>query len=303
MQSWLSRLQHPSMLRLLALLCAFLLASAAIATKAALQECPPFFLMGIRFLIAGGVLCAASWCAGLTWPKDGTEWLQLVLVGLANNAGYLGLTAWSIRYLSGGTAAVMASTNGILLALGAAVFLHEALTRRTLAGFALALLGIVVIMSARMGGADHPLGVVLALVGNCINVAGALLFKKWARHCSLLVNHGVQLATGGAALTLLALVTEDPHAIVFNPHFMVALGYLVLVVSCVAMLIWFFLLRYGTTTLAGSYMFLVPVFGFLQGAYFLGEPLRLLDGVGSVLVACGVFVAGKTVTRPNPKVS
>ena len=71
-------------------------------------------------------------------------------------------------------------------------------------------------------------------------------------------------------------------------------AFLVLLVSTVAFLIWFQLLAAVGATAASAYHFLMPPFGILFGWLLLGERVELLDLVGIVPVALGIYL----VTRP-----
>jgi drug/metabolite transporter (DMT)-like permease len=128
------------------------------------------------------------------------------------------------------------------------------------------------------------------LFANTFLVAGTILFKRWAPPYHLTVLNGVQLLTASAALLVPSMLLEPVAAIRWDVSFLGALAYLTLAVSCGAMLIWFFLLQRSDASKASVFFFLNPVFGLLLGALLLGEPLHVLDFVGTAGVAAGIYL-------------
>lgn len=277
----------------LALLFSLLWASAFMGVKVGLHSSPPLFLMGFRFLIAGSVLAGLARLQGKAFPRHWRDWGRLAVLGLLNNAAYLGLSAFALRSLSGGMGAVLASTNPLMLALVAPIFLRERLTPTRIAGFVVAFCSVVFIMYVRVG-ASEPLGAMgLVLLANALMVAGTVLFKRWAPPQDLVVVNGVQLLTASVVLLVPSLLLEGLGAVRWNLSFIGAVGFLALGVSCGAMLIWFWLLRTGDAARASAFLFLNPVLGLFLGALVLGEPLRTLDFAGTAGVALGIYLVQK----------
>ena len=275
---------------LLAVLFSLLWASAFIGVKVALQSSPPLFLMAFRFLVAGGLLLTYARLRGRRLPRTRAEWGPLVALGLLNTALYLGLSSIALQHLSAGTGAVLASTNPLLLALVAAWLLGERLTAAKIAGLLLSFTGVVWIMRARMGDADRPEAMGLAMLAIGFLVTGTLVFKKLRVAQDLLVVNGAQLLAAGVALFLPSLALEPIGTVRFTPSFLAAQAFLILGVSCLGMLIWFWLLRHGDASRASAYFFLNPVLGLFLGALLLGEPLRVQDFAGSAAVAIGIYL-------------
>jgi drug/metabolite transporter (DMT)-like permease len=274
----------------LALLFSLLWASAFVAVKTALRDSPPLFLMGTRFLLAGAALLLVAVASGSRLPASRRACLQLVLLGLLNYAGYLGVSAIALQFVTAGMGAVLASTNPLLLTGVAAAVLGERLGLPKLVGLGIALSSVVLIMWSRIGSSSEPLGMLLLLGANGIMVAGTVLFKRWAPQHGLTVLNGVQLLVSGAALTIPSLLLEPVATVRWTPTFLVALLYLVFIVSCGAMAIWFTLLRSGDASKASAYLFLNPVLGLALGALLLAEPLRTPDVLGGLGVGLGVYL-------------
>ena len=296
-----ARTVSPALYTALALLFALLWASAFMGVKVGLRNSPPLFLMGFRFLIAGTVLLVYARVRGSLLPDAWRGWARLGALGLLNQAAYLGLSAIAMRHLSGGMAAVLASTNPLMLALVAPALLGERLTARRMAGLGVAFLSVVWIMYSRASTADAPGSMVLILLANALMVTGTVLFKRWAPAHDLVVINGIQLITASFVLLIPSLLFEPVSTVRWNVEFLGAIGFLAFGVSCGAMLIWFFLLRSGEAARASAFLFLNPVLGLFLGRLLLGEPLRPLDFLGSAGVGLGIYLVqaqSSSVTRP-----
>lgn len=285
---------------LLALLFSFLWAAAFIGVKVALRSSPPIFLMAFRFLVAGVLLLAYARLRGLVLPATLAEWAPLALLGLLNNAIYLGLSSIGLRGVSAGMAAVLASTNPLLLALAAAWLLGERLTAWKVAGLLTSFAGVVWMMRSRMVGGDRPDAMALILLSICFLVAGTVVFKRLRLAQGLLVVNGGQLLVAGAALIVPSLIWEPVGSVRFTASFLVAQAFLILGVSCAGMLIWFWLLRHGDASRASAYFFVNPVIGLFLGWLLLGEEFHPQDLAGSVAVALGIYLVQRSEGWAGP---
>jgi drug/metabolite transporter (DMT)-like permease len=274
----------------LAVLFSLLWASAFIAVKVALRDSPPLFMMASRFLVAGGLLLVLARLRRAAFPRDAAGWGPLILLGVLNYAIYLGLTAVALRHLSAGMGAVLASTNPLMLALVAPWFLGERLTLAKVAGLLLSFGGVLWVMASRLGDDNRPDAMVIALVAMACLVAGTVVFKRCRLDHDLLVINGIQLLAAGLALAGPSVLLESLAAVRLTPTFLVAQTYLIVAVSWVGMLIWFWLLSHGDATRASAYFFLNPILGLFLGAFFLGEALRFPDFAGSGAVAVGIYI-------------
>jgi drug/metabolite transporter (DMT)-like permease len=274
----------------LAVLFSLLWASCFVVVKIGLRSSPPLFLMASRFLVAGGVLLSIAGVRGHRLPRHGAEWRLIVVLGLLNYALYLGLNVVALQEISAGMGAVLASTNPLMLALAGPWVLDEPLTARKLGGLLVAFAGVAGVMWSRIGDANRPRGMAVALLAITFLVVGTIVFKRVAPGQDLLVLNAVGLLAAGVALGVPSVLWEPLATVRFTPSFLVAQAYLIVAGSWIMMLIWFWLLSHGDATRASAYFFLNPVLGVFLGALFLGEPLSVQDFVGAVVVAIGIYV-------------
>src|SRR5262249_2128466 len=74
-------------------------------SKLALADCPPFFLLTIRFIVAGVITLAVAALLRAKWRLDWRDVLVLAAIGIANNALYLGFNYYGMRTVPAGLTA------------------------------------------------------------------------------------------------------------------------------------------------------------------------------------------------------
>jgi drug/metabolite transporter (DMT)-like permease len=271
---------------------------AFVAGKIGVTDCPPLILLTARFSLAGILILGISALRGevssLSWRDAGV----FAVLGLANNALYLGLGYTGLQTVSAGLGGLIVSANPVFTAVLAAAFLGEQLTWRKVAGLLLGIGGVGFIVWHRMSaGTDSWHGILFTLASLASIVVGTILFKVFAPKGSLWVGNGVQNLAGGLALLPFAFSFSDIGDIVPSGRLAGAFAFLVLGGSMLAYLLWFHLLKVCGATAASAYHFLMPPLGMLFAWMVIGEHVEVRDLTGIVPVALGIYL----VTRPAGK--
>jgi drug/metabolite transporter (DMT)-like permease len=273
---------------------------AFVAGKIGVTYCPPLILLSARFLLAGILILGISALRGEGWQIKGWQitWRDVAvfaLLGVANNALYLGLGYTGLKTVSAGLGGLIVSANPVFTAMLAALLLGEQLTWRKAAGLLLGIIGVGFIVWHRISvGTDSFHGILFTLASLASIVGGTILFKVLAPKGSLWIGNGVQNLAGGLALLPFALIFSNVSEIVPNAQLLGAFAFLVLGGSILAYWIWFHLLKVCGATAASAYHFLMPPLGMLFAWIVLGEHVELRDLLGIIPVALGVYL----VTRP-----
>jgi drug/metabolite transporter (DMT)-like permease len=268
---------------------------AFVAGKIGVTDCPPLILLTARFSLAGILILGVSALRGealsLSWRDAGV----FALLGLANNALYLGLGYTGLQTVSAGLGGLVVSANPVFTAILAALFLGEQLTWRKVAGLLLGISGVSFIVWHRISvGSDSWHGIMFTLASLASIVAGTILFKVLAPKGSLWVGNGVQNLAAGVVLLPFAFTLSDVNDIVPSARLLGAFAFLVLGGSILGYLLWFHLLKVCGATAASAYHFLMPPLGMLFAWMVLGEHIEIRDLLGIVPVALGIYL----VTRP-----
>jgi len=270
---------------------------AFVAGKIGVTDCPPLILLTARFSLAGILILGIS-ALREGWELSWRDFLVFAVLGVANNALYLGLGYTGLQTVSAGLGGLVVSANPVFTAVLAAAFLGEALTWRKVVGLLLGIAGVTFIVWHRLSvGTDHLQGILFTLASLASIVAGTILFKLFAPKGSLWIGNGIQNLVGGLALLPFAYTLSNVSDIVPSARLLGAFAFLVLGGSILAYLLWFHLLKVCGATAASAYHFLMPPLGMLFAFLVLGEHVETRDLLGIVPVAFGIYL----VTRaPAP---
>jgi drug/metabolite transporter (DMT)-like permease len=268
---------------------------AFVAGKIGVTDCPPLILLTARFSLAGILILGMTALRGGGWSLSWRDTLVFALLGVANNALYLGLGYTGLQTVSAGLGGLIVSANPVFTAALAALFLGEQLTWRKVAGLLLGIIGVGFIVWHRMSvGTDSWHGILFTFASLASIVAGTILFKWLAPTGSLWIGNGVQNLAAGVVLLPFALTFSSVGDIVPSAGLLGAFAYLVLGGSILAYWLWFHLLKVCGATAASAYHFLMPPLGVTFAWLVLGEHVALRDLLGIVPVALGIYL----VTRP-----
>ncbi len=268
---------------------------AFVAGKIGVTDCPPLILLTARFLLAGVLIVGISALRGEGWQLSWRDVAVFAVLGVANNALYLGLGYTGLQTVSAGLGGLIVSANPVFTAMLAALLLGEALTLRKVMGLLLGIAGVTFIVWHRISvGTDSLDGIVYTLASLASIVVGTILFKVLAPKGSLWVGNGVQNLAGGLALLPFAFTLSSLSDIVPSARLLGAFAFLVLGGSMLGYLLWFHLLKVCGATAASAYHFLMPPLGMLFAFLVLGEHVEFRDLLGIVPVALGIYL----VTRP-----
>jgi drug/metabolite transporter (DMT)-like permease len=268
---------------------------AFVAGKIGVTYCPPLILLSARFLLAGVLILGISAVRGDGWQMTWRDVAVFAILGVANNALYLGLGYTGLKTVSAGLGGLIVSANPVFTAMLAALLLGEPLTWRKAVGLLLGIVGVGFIVWHRMSvGTDSFHGILFTLASLASIVVGTILFKVLAPKGSLWIGNGVQSLAGGLAVLPFALSLSSVSDIVPNAQLLGAFAFLVLGGSMLGYLLWFHLLKVCGATAASAYHFLMPPLAMLFAWMVLGEHVEGRDLLGIIPVALGIYL----VTRP-----
>jgi drug/metabolite transporter (DMT)-like permease len=280
---------------LIALFC-LLWSYAFIAGKIGVTDCPPLILLTARFSLAGILILGVLALRREGWQLSWRDVAVYSVLGVANNALYLGLGYTGLKTVSAGIGGLIVSANPVFTAVLAALFLGEVLTWRKVAGLVLGVVGVAFIVWHRISvGTEHVEGIVFTLASLASIVTGTILFKLLAPKGSLWIGNGIQNLAGGLALLPFAITLSSASEIVPSARLLGAFAFLVFGGSILAYALWFHLLKVSGATAASAYHFLMPPLGMLFAFLVLGEHVESRDLLGIIPIALGIYL----VTRPT----
>jgi drug/metabolite transporter (DMT)-like permease len=175
-------------------------------------------------------------------------------------------------------------------------------TSRVGAGLLLGIIGIAVLMSTRNGAVRSfdPLGALLVLCGTIAWAGGSIYARSAPRPASPFMLTASQMLSGGIALTPVAFVLGQFHAVSvtqLSGAWWQAFVFLVLFGSIVGFSSYVYLLSHSSPATAGSYAFVNPVIAAVVGWLLLGEHLaaRAFIAFAIILLAVALIVSSTQV--------
>lgn len=235
------------------------------------------------FLLAVGAVLGKR----LQWRAN---WRHHLVIGGLNSALPFVLFGAAAQTLPASLLSILNATAPIWAAAVGALWTRTALTRRALAGMALGLAGVAMLVgfdpaALRAG----TFAAVAMALGGSLSYGIATTYARTARKIEPFANaHGSMVA---AALMLAPALPFAPLPAL--PSATVALAVLALGVVCsgVAYLLYFRLIDDIGAAPALTVTFLVPVFGVIWGHLVLAEPIEwhMLAGAGVVIVGTALL--------------
>ena len=269
--------------------------SAFVTAKVGVQYATPFAMLMVRFgIVSGlfGVIMLALWQWRKTAPAipERPVLALTALVGVLFHGVYLGSVFFALsKGLSAGIAALIVSLQPLLASGFAIILFDEKLRPVQILGMLAGITGVVLVLLPKMDGALPIIGLAAVTVGLAAVTGGTLLQKKIGGRIDLLTSNIVQsLAATGFFVVICA--TIEPPRIDWQPSFLLALAWMVLMISLGAYLILMVMIRRDSMAAVSSLMFLVPPVTAIIATVGFDEPLTLLGIIGFCVTSGGVYL-------------
>jgi len=273
---------------LMGLAFAVMWSSAFTSARIIVADASPLMALSARYLISGLIGVGVALALGQTWRLTPAQWRATIIFGVLQNAVYLGMNFVAMQTVQASLAAIIASTMPLLFGLATWLFLGEKLKPLGIAGLIAGVIGVAIIMGARISGGVDLTGLLLCGVGVVALSAATLLVRGATSGGNFLMVVGLQMLVGCVALSIATLLFETPH---ISPSWPLALAFLYtcLVPGLLATVVWFWLVNRIGATRAATFHFLNPFFGVAIAWLLLGEPLGVQDIIGVAVIALGIL--------------
>ncbi|WP_343592417.1 EamA family transporter [Paracidovorax wautersii] len=252
---------------------------------------------GWRFLAAGGLLLAWAAATGRRlggWPPS--VWRQLVVLGLVQTSVQYVFFYIGLAHTTGVKGSIMNATSTFFSVLLAHWLYHnDRLTWRKSLGCGAGFVGVMVVnlgggLAGALPGVEFTLlGEGFVVIAALVLAVGGIYGKRISQYMDPVAMTGWQLVAGGAVLLAAGYALGGSLGRV-TPASSALLGYLALL-SALAISIWSLLLKHNRVSLITAFNFMIPVFGALLSALFLGESiLEWRNAAALALVCWGIWL-------------
>ncbi|GAW35348.1 putative DMT superfamily transporter inner membrane protein [Roseovarius sp. A-2] len=273
---------------LMGLAFAVMWSSAFTSARIIVASAPPLTALCLRFLISGllGVMIARI--LGQTWKLTRGQWRATIIFGVCQNALYLGLNFVAMQTIEAGLAAIIASTMPLLVGLAGWLIFGERIGAMGMLGLVAGVIGVAIIMGARLEGGVDLFGLSLCVVGVIALTFATLAVRGATSGGNFLMVVGLQMLVGSAVLGVAAAGLETIE-IAWSWTLVAAFIYTTLVPGLAATLVWFLLVNRIGAIKAATFHFLNPFLGVAIAAVILSETLSAQDLIGVAVIMGGIL--------------
>lgn len=250
----------------------------------------PITVLAWRFVVLAGILVAAMLVLRRRWPGR-ASWLRQGTVAVLNQAAYLLLIFEGVRAgVDGGTAALIAALQPMLVATIAGRFLGERATGWMWLGMAVGLGGVALVVSGALGGTGAPLwAYALPLAAVVCLGTGTVLQRRWHMHDDLLQTLTMHSIVAGAVFMAVALLRGHAAPPTTGDVWFAVL-WLVVLSSLGGYVLYVTVTRSHGATFVSTMLYLTPPTTMLWVWLVFGVPITPLGVVGLVVAAAGVAI-------------
>ena len=216
---------------------------------------------------------------------------------------YLGGVFWAINEgMPAGISAIIVGLQPLLTAILARYTLKEVLTARHWVGFFVGIGGLFLVLQPKfqLTGTGITFAATLVCLFSVIGITlGTIYQKKYVPNIDVRAGTFFQYL-GTIPLMAMGVWFDGGYYIEWTGEFIIALGWLVFVLSIGAISLLMILIRHGAVSRIASLFYLVPVATAIEGYFLFGETLTLMQLLGMLIVIGAVTLARQqTLTEKN----
>ncbi len=259
--------------------------------KLGLAYADPFTFLALRYACVVLMLLAPFFWLRAPLPRGWPAWRYLIVVGLLLQAGYFSFAYLSIKLgMSAGTLALITSQQPILVGLLAPLMAGETVGRVRWYGLVLGVAGASIVIMSNSSTGSGTQGAMACALFALLTLAGSTLWeKRYGVDTHPVTANLVQYGVGLLVTAPLAFWLE-PMQITWAPGLLLALAYLVLGNSIVAISLLLAMIRHGEASRVSALFFVVPPATALLAFAVLGETLAWAAWPGIALAVAGIYL-------------
>ena len=283
--------------------------STYLAMRIVVQHVPPAVMGATRFLISGTLML--GWClaSGRKIAVTRKDLVRLAAIGvLLLVTGNVGV-AWGEKYVASGLAALVVAVVPLWVALIELTILKtERLARRGLAGLALGIAGLAILLWPRL--TDNSLlshkelgGVAILIFASLSWACGSITSRRSHLSIGPFAATGWEMTLAGLVNLALALAMGDFSRTTWSTSGYLSIAYLVTGGSLIGFTAYIWLLEHVPTSKVATYAYVNPVVAVLLGWLILHEKVDGYVLAGTAVIICGVALVTISKIKITPAAS
>jgi drug/metabolite transporter (DMT)-like permease len=270
-----------------------------IGARYGLPYIEPLTFLAVRMVFTVLIMAGIALAGGARWPHVNEAGHSLVAGSLVHGLGLGGVFTAISQGVPAGISALIMGLQPILTSTVANRFMGEKVTRLQWLGLALGLVGVLLVLHDRnIVLAGSVLGWIanfLALIGLTL---GTLYQKRYCGGIDWRTGNLIQYAGVGILFTLGAFAFET-REIHWTGELILAMAWLVLVLSIAAVALLYWLIRRSPATGFASLFYLVPVVTAFVAFILFDERLDSISMLGMLICVGGVALVNRVTSSSS----
>ena len=278
--------------------------STYLMNKIAVDDISPLFLGSMRFIIAGILIFIIAKILKQDLAITKKQLVNCFIAGFLFLAYGNGVFVWALKYVDSGFAALMASTQPLMVLVLMRLIDGKKIKTTSIIGVTLGLIGIYLLVSQdEMIRHEHSV-IGLIMIFTCVLSwsSGSIFVSKATLPKNFFISSGYQMVTGGFMLLISSVVVgeEWKHPTLWKDSTHISLGLLIILGSIVAFTAFNYLLKFISTEKVATSAYVNPVIAMFLGWYVLEEQITLQSIIAACILFLGVyFINSKKVVKPR----
>ena len=273
--------------------------STWLAIRVLVRDVPALEGAAIRFLAGGVLLLVMALLQRRPWPRDGRTWNAIVVLSLTIMAVPYGLLFWAEQYVTSSMTAVLFSATPLVVALVTPILTGRKVPRNAVFALLVAFGGLMALLYTSLS-TSRPALLGGAAIVIAMSLSGwSVVYAKTRLHdVDPVVSTAMQLLLGSAALAWGVWVFEAHRHARWTGPAIGALGFLTVFGSCIAFVVYYWLLKQMQPYQLSTTSLIVPLIAVLEGSLLGREPIPLLmlAVMAVVLISVGAVLRAEAAT-------
>lgn len=264
--------------------------STFLAIRLGVRELPPMMFGGLRFLLAGALLCALALWWSDRFPRTSREWRYMLLFSLLMITFSNGISTIALVHIPSNEGALLSAGSALWIALLGALGPrgHELTVRGTI-GLLLGLAGVALLVWPREATPSGHIGwQAVVLLSSLAWAVGTVLFRNAQLPVGPVAFNAVMMLLGGTWLLGAGLASGELPRWHWHAGGIAAMVYLAVLGSALAYTSYSWLLKHSPADRVGTFAFVNPAVAAVLGWAVLDEALAPTQVAGMLVVLLGV---------------
>jgi drug/metabolite transporter (DMT)-like permease len=261
--------------------------------KIGVQEIGPMALTAFRMLFGAVSAIAIGMVQKVPWPRDWKTWGIFAILGPASLAIPIFFISWGEQTIDSAVASILNATTPLFTIVIAHLLLHDdKMTVPKVLGLLIGFAGVVILLSKDLtaGAQNSVIGQAAVILASLFYAGSAVFARRFTQHVDGIVRGAMPLITSTIFMWSIGPLAEKPFEFPALPLTWIAVLWLGILGSGVAVIMLYYLIHEIGPTRASMVTYLFPVGGVILGVIFLNEILSWQLVAGTVLIIASLAV-------------